>query len=146
MIFFIDSGVLWRLLDPEHPEREACLNLMSKCFRRKPEFIAGVNTVVIVETMICLVKRSKIDPGEAANILWNGFLKSEKRVVIFPTYRSTLEEALILQNEKKDVEFSDCVIAATMKENAVSNIYTTNIKHFSSFSFVEKAIDPRFMA
>lgn len=117
---------------------------MRKCFTKKPEFIAGVNAVILVETMINLVRRSKIRPSEAAKILWDGFLKSDTRVVIFPIYRSTLEEALTLQRDREDVEFPDCVTAATMKENGVSSIYSTNPKHFT-FEFVKEAIDPRLL-
>ena len=143
MIWFVDSGVLWRLLDPGHPEREACLSLMRRCFTQRPEFIAGINAVILVETMICLTRLSKIKPGQASNILWNGFLKSESRVAFFPTYKSTLKEALALQCEAEGVEFPDCVIAATMKENGVAHIYTTNPRHFSGFEFVKEAVDPR---
>ncbi|MEM3511582.1 MAG: hypothetical protein QXY80_02880 [Candidatus Jordarchaeales archaeon] len=56
-IFFIDSGVVWRLLDPLHPEREPCLSVARRCFSSKPDFLMGVNSVVIVEAMISLVKR-----------------------------------------------------------------------------------------
>lgn len=146
MISFLDSGVLWRLLDPDHPERGSCLNLMRRCFTQKPEFMAGVNAVVIVETMIHLIERSKIHPSRVSSLLWNGFLKSESKVVVYPIYRDTLREALIQQSEHPQVEFPDCVISASMKENGITKIYTTNPKHFLTFSFVKEAIDPRHLS
>jgi predicted nucleic acid-binding protein len=116
---------------------------MRKCFTRKPKFIAGVNAVVIVEAMIHLVEKSKIPPSKAVSLLWDGFLKSEKRVVVFPIYYDTLREALIQQSRHPNVEFPDCVISASMKENGIARIYTTNPKHFLMFSFIKEAIDPR---
>lgn len=143
MISFIDSGILWRLLDPAHPERESCLNLVRRCFMRKPEFIAGVNAVIIVETMIHLIEKSKIRPQRATDLVWDGFLKSENRVVVYPIDRSTLREALIQQSEHPQVEFPDCVISTSMKENGITKIYTTNPRHFLLFDFIKQAIDPR---
>ena len=143
MITFLDSGILWRVLDPGHPEREPCLELMRRCFTHKPAFISGVNAVVVVETMIHLVKRSRIHPSKAANLLWNGFLRSESRVIVYPISHSTLREALMEQSKHPEVEFPDCVIAASMKENGITQIYTTNPTHFLEFDFIEKAIDPR---
>lgn len=35
------------------------------------------------------------------------------------------------------------VIAASMNENGIFKIYTTNPKHFTAFNFVKGAIDPR---
>lgn len=142
-VCFVDSGILWRLLDPSHPERKPCLSLMHKCFVRKPRFIAGVNSVVVVETMILLVKRSKIHPSRATNLLWNGFLRSENRVILFPIHHNTLKEALLEQAKHPEVEFPDCVISASMKENGITKIYTTNPKHFQVFDFVKEACDPR---
>jgi len=143
-IFFIDSGVVWRLLDPLHPEREPCLSVARRCFSSKPDFLMGVNSVVIVEAMISLVKRSKILPSTASSIIHDGFLKAKSRVLVYNVTRNTLLEALRLQRENGEAEFPDCVIAATMKENNISTILTTNPEHFEAFSFVEKAIDPRF--
>lgn len=142
-VFFVDSGVLWRLLDPLHPEREPCLKVVRRCFSPKPDFLLGVNSVVIVETMISLTKRSKIAPRDASSIMRDGFLKVKSRVIVYEVNRNTVMEALRLQSERGDVEFPDCVIAATMKENGVSTILTTNPKHFEAFDFVERAIDPR---
>lgn len=143
LLVFIDSGILWRALDPEHPERRPCLNILRKCFVKKPEFMAGVNSVIVIETMILLVQRSKIVPKKASILLWEGFLKSEDRVIAYPLHRSTLKEALELQAEKPHIEFPDCVIAASMNENGILKIYTTNPKHFVAFNFVKEAIDPR---
>lgn len=145
-ICFVDSGILWRLLDPAHPERESCLNLMRKCFIRKPKFVAGVNAVIIVEAMIHLIEKSKIHPSKAVGLLWDGFLKSENRVVVFPIYHGTLREALIQQSKHPQVEFPDCVISASMRENGIARIYTTNPKHFLMFSFIKEAIDPRLQS
>jgi len=143
MSAFIDSGILWRALDPGHPERQPCLGILRKCFTKRPEFIAGVNSVILVETMILLVKRSKIMPEVASKLLWEGFLKSEERVIVYPTYRNTLREALNLQATEPRVDFPDCVIASSMNENGISRIYTTNPEHFILFNFVKEAIDPR---
>lgn len=139
----MDSGVIWRVLDPKHPEREPCLELVRKYFTQKPELMFGLNAVVVVETMILLVKRSKIDPRTASSLLWNGFLRSESKVAVYPIYRDTLREALNLQSKNPEIEYPDCEIAATMKENGITSIYTTNPKHFKRFSFIKEAIDPR---
>jgi len=140
---FIDSGILWRALDPKHPERQPCLSVLRKCFTKTPEFIAGVNSVILVETMILLVKRSKIMPEVASKLLWEGFLKSEERAIVYPTQRNTLRDALDLQVTEPSVDFPDCVIASSMSENGISRIYTTNPRHFTLFKFVKEAIDPR---
>ena len=116
---------------------------MRKCFIQKPELIFGLNGVVVVETMILLVKRSKIEPHTASNLLWNGFLRSESRVIVYPIYRETPREALNLQSKNPEVEYPDCAVAATMKENGITSIYTTNPRHFKRFSFIKEAIDPR---
>lgn len=142
-IFFVDSGVIWRLLDPLHPEREPCLTVARRCFSPKPDFLLGVNSVVIVEAIISLVKRSKMTPSAASSIIYEGFLKAKSRVIVYAVTRETILEALRLYRESGDAEFPDCVIAATMKENNISTILTTNPKHFKSFSFVKEAIDPR---
>jgi len=114
-----------------------------ECFIHKPQLIFGLNAVVIVETMILLVKRSKIDAGKASNLLWNGLLKAESRIMVYPIYRDTLREALDLQSGNPEVEYPDCVVAATMRENGITSIYTTNPKHFKRFRFIKEAIDPR---
>jgi len=93
--------------------------------------------------MILLVKRSKIDPRTASNLLWYGFLRSESRVTVYPIYRETLREALKLQSKNPEIEYPDCAVAATMRENGITNIYTTNPGHFKRFSFIKEAIDPR---
>jgi len=105
--------------------------------------ILGLNAVVVVETMILLVKRSKINPRAASNLLWNGFLRAESRVVVYPIYRETLREALNLQSENPEVEYPDCVVAATMNKNGIISIYTTNPRHFKRFGFIKEAVDPR---
>lgn len=139
----MDSGIIWRVLDPKHPERGPCLELVRECFIQKPKLIFGLNAVVVVETMILLVKRSKIEAGKASNLLWNGLLRAESRVMVYPIYRDTLRGAFDLQSENPDVEYPDCVVAATMMENGITRIYTTNPKHFKKFRFIKEVIDPR---
>jgi len=142
IIAFIDSGVLWRALDPSHPEHDPCLELIRKAFLPRPAFSWGVNAVVIVESMLLLVRRSRMRVGQATNIIWDGFLKSEERVINYPVHKMTLRQALDLNSKEPSVEYPDCVVAATMKENDLRVIYTTNPSHYKRFEFIKEAIDP----
>jgi len=84
-----------------------------------------------------------ISSAKASDLIWSGFLKSEGRVTFYPIDRGVIREALLQQVAKPSVEFPDCVIAATMKENNITRIYTTNPSHFLEFPFIEEAADPR---
>jgi predicted nucleic acid-binding protein len=139
---FIDSGVVWRALDPLHPQHRPCLDVLRKAFLPKPLLSWAVNAVVIVETMLLLVGRSKIPAGQASRIIWDGFLKSEERVVNYPVDRMALKAALDLNSKEPSIEYPDCVIAATMKENELKVIYTSNPSHFRRFDFIKEALDP----
>jgi predicted nucleic acid-binding protein len=54
----------------------------------------------------------------------------------------TLKAALDLNSKEPSIEYPDCVIAATMKENELKVIYTSNPSHFRRFDFVKEALDP----
>lgn len=141
-VAFIDSGVVWRALDPLHPQHRPCLDVFRKAFLPKPVLSWAVNAVVIVETMLLLVERSKMPVGQASRMIWDAFLKSEERVVNYPVDRMTLRAALDLNSKEPSIEYPDCVIAATMKENELKVIYTSNPSHFKRFDFIKEALDP----
>lgn len=139
---FIDSGVLWRALDPLHPQHRPCLVVVREAFLPRPMLCWAVNAVVIVETMLLLVGRSKMPVAQATRMIWDGFLKSEERVVNYPVDRMTLKQALDLNSKEPSIEYPDCVIAATMKENGLNVIHTSNPSHFRLFEFIREALDP----
>ena len=80
--------------------------------------------------------------GQASRMVWDGFLKSEERVVNYPVDRMTLRAGLGLKSKEPSVEYLDCVIATTMKENELKVIYTSNPSHFKRFDFIREALDP----
>jgi predicted nucleic acid-binding protein len=125
-IFLVDTNILVYAYETEDSVRkEKSLEILEKCF--KNGITLALSNQNLAEFAFVSIKKSKLDKSLIQNIIndlyeFNGIYKIN--------YTSkTIFTALNISQEFK-MSFWDSLIAATMIENGILNIYTENSKDF----------------
>jgi predicted nucleic acid-binding protein len=125
-IFFLDTNILVYAWEKEESKRkEISKKILEKCY--KNEIVLAISNQNIAEFSCVAIKKIKINPEIVKKVIdniskFNGFMKLKYEPI-------TIKSAIDLSNEYK-MSFWDSLIAATMIENEILNIYTENSKDF----------------
>jgi predicted nucleic acid-binding protein len=125
-IFLIDTNILVYAYEKENSIRkEKSLKILEKCF--KNEITLAVSNQNLAEFVFVSIKKSKLDKSIIQNITKD--LYDFKGIQKIDYNSKTIFRALNISQEFQ-MPFWDSLIAATMIENGILNIYTENSKDF----------------
>jgi len=125
-LFLIDTNVLVYAYETENSSKKRiAAKLLEKCFLK--EVNLAVSAQNISEFIYVAIKKGKLSHDEARInaediVKFNGF----RKIAYSP---QTILHAIDMAKEF-NMPFWDALLAATMKENHIYNIYTENIKDF----------------
>lgn len=125
-IFLIDTNLIIYAYEKEDSERKKkSLEILDKCYQNK--IILAISNQNLAEFSSVILKKSKLNSEETKDIVkdisnFKGFKKLNYK-------RKTILSAIDI-SEKYQMSFWDSLIAATMIENGIFNIYTENSKDF----------------
>lgn len=129
-IFLIDTNIIVYAYEKEDSLRKKkALEILEKCY--KNEIILAVSNQNLAEFSVVSLKKLKLDPKTIKEIVkdisnFQGFKKISYK-------RKTILSAIDMSEEYK-MSFWDSLIAATMLENKIYNLYTENLKDFKVHS------------
>ncbi len=112
------------------PEHKPCLKKLQE--KLMSEELIAVNLVVAAESFHIF---SRLLPPEEAKYRVEGLLGS-RRIHFLHVTEDTFKEAMSLSVEK-GIRINDAIIGASMKQNNVVTILTTNEKDFEKLKWVE---------
>ena len=125
-LFLIDSNILVYAFEKEESiKKDKAKKLLDECIFGTREF--AISNQNLAEFVFVATRKGKLDIEEAKNLVirmtqFQGFKKIN--------YNSnTIPSALNIMQGLK-ASFWDSLLAATMKENGIFNIYTENAKDF----------------
>ena len=125
-LFLIDSNVLVYAYEKEESaKKEKAKKLLNESISGIKEF--AISSQNLSEFVYVTTKKGKLDVNEAKNFVvkiteFKGFKKIDYNAETIPL-------ALDIMQEYK-TPFWDSLLAATMRENGIFNIYTENAKDF----------------
>ena len=125
-LFLVDTNILVYSYDKdEPPKRSKAEELLSKCF--SGEISLAISIQNLAEFVSVTTRKSKLS-FEQARINVNDLIDTPNFKKI--GYKAeTIISAIKIANEFK-TSFWDALLAATMKENGIFNIYTENVNDF----------------
>lgn len=138
-ICFIDTNVLVYAFDKSEAKKNGkAKQLLERCF--KGETLLAASTQTLSEFFVVATKKIQrpITGSQAKNIIQK--IIEFKRFSILTIKPGTIVSAINTCNET-NTHYWDCLIAETMKENSMYQIYTENTKDFRKISGI-KTINP----
>ena len=138
-IFLIDTNILVYAFDnSERKKHEIALNILKKCSERKEIYALSSQNLAEFFIVMSSKVKNKVNKKEVQDIIENiiefeGFEKINYD-------ESTVLKSIKIHIENK-VDFWDALIASTMLNNGINEIYTENIKDFSKIPDI-KCINP----
>ncbi len=135
----VDSNILVYAYDTSEAEkRPRALKIIEECWEGKTELSVSVQN--LSELFFILTNKvqyplSSSEAGERAKAIINS-----PRWKVFDITRETIPLAVDL-SKSHGTSYWDCLIAAVMKQNGVSKIYTENTKDFLKIPGIE-AVNP----
>jgi len=137
--FLIDSNILIYAIDNSDTRKhEIALEILEDCFGRNEIWAISYQNLAELSAVIINKIHNKNDLENARKLIKDIILVKNFKKIKY-TGR-TIIHAIEL-NQKDNIEFWDALIAATMLENKIFNIYTENTKDFSNVPGI-KAINP----
>src|SRR3989344_304386 len=125
-LFLIDTNILVYALDKQEGAKNlSAKELINRCWQGKDNL--AVSAQNLAEFVFVSTKKAKLDFGQAKTMVayiidFIGFIKISYSA-------ETVLSAIDIADEFK-MSFLDSLLAATMKENGIFNIYTENAKDF----------------
>lgn len=137
--FLADSNILIYAFDTADRDKHiVAKDLLSKCWRGEITLAVSVQNI----NEFCRVATKKIakplEPDTVKGIV-ELIIRSDNFVVLHIDV-DTIISALEVYKENKESGYWDCLLAATMKQNGISAIYTENTKDFEASGM--KAVNP----
>ena len=125
-VFLIDTNLLVYAYGEENSERKKkSFELLKKCFKK--EIFLAVSNQNLAEFSFVLLKKLKLDASLVKSIISDiSHFENFKKV----TYNQETIFSAIEISEKYKMSFWDSLIASSMIENGIRNIYTENSKDF----------------
>jgi len=137
---FIDTSVIVYAYDlSEKRKRVKCKALVESGFKGERELV--LSNQILAELFVVLTKKIENPISiEDAKTIVEGIVESNNWVKV--DYDSDTVKGAILRTSKiKNAHFWDALIAETMLENQIHEIYTENVKDFRKFPGI-RAINP----
>lgn len=125
-LFLIDSNILIYAYDKEEViKKQKAERLINRCFYS--ETILMVSNQNLAEFVHVTTKKAKLSLEQAKTIV-NDVINSVGFIKINYSAKTVLSAISIAEEFK--MSFWDSLLAATMRENGIFNIYTENVKDF----------------
>ena len=125
-IFLTDTNILVYYHDIADKERHnIARNLIDACINQKMQL--AVSTQNLSEFFYVTTRKSILTKKDAKDIV-SDIINFTNWIKINFTHKTVLEAAEI--SEQYSMSYWDSLLAATMKQNSVLNIYTENAKDF----------------
>lgn len=137
---FVDTCIIAYAYDlSEGEKRDKCKKLVESGFYGDEEL--AVSNQILAELFSVLTKKiEKPISSENAKIIVDGIIESENWVKV--DYNSqTVRKATVTVNEDSILQFWDVLIAETMIENKIKEIYTENTRDFEKIPGI-RSINP----
>lgn len=127
--FLVDSNIIIYAFDiADKRKHELAKELLTKCWLGKIMLVVSVQNLSEFFVNVTSKIMKPIAIGEAENIVKN-IIESRYWIKIAPKQETILNAIKLFVENKKG--YWDSLIAATMIENNIFNIYTENTKDFS---------------
>ena len=125
-LFLIDTNLLVYAYDEEDCiKRDVSKSFLNNCFEKKVKL--AISNQNLAEFVSVTTRKKKLSL-EQAKVNVDDILNSDGFVKI--NYSSSTVLSAIAVAEEHKMSFWDALLAATMKENGIFNIYTENTKDF----------------
>lgn len=125
-LFLLDTNVLvYGFEYGEGVKNTIAKELINRCWQGKNKF--AVSSQNLAEFAFVSTRKSKLDLKQINEIV--GYINDFYGFVKINYLSSTVLSAIAIAEEHK-MSFWDSLLAATMKENGIFNIYTENTKDF----------------
>lgn len=134
-----DSNLLTYIFDNNEPmKQKVCRKLAKKCWEGKQDYTVSIQNLSEFYVAVTAKIRFPI-PKELAREFIQMIIEFRGWRIITPSADAVLSAIEI--NTEQDIPYYDALIAATMKENGVSEILTENEKDFRGIPWL-KVINP----
>jgi len=125
-VFLVDTNIIVYAYEKEDSLRKKkSLEILEKCY--KNEIVLAVSNQNLAEFSVVSLKKLKLDANIVKDIVKD--ISNFKNFKKINYKRKTILSAIDIL-EKYKMSFWDSLIAATMIENGILNIYTENSKDF----------------
>lgn len=125
-LFLLDTNILIYSYDKDEIEKSRkAEELLAKCFLG--EIILAISNQNLAEFVYATTRKSKLSFDEAVIIVKDIFKSKTFRKI---DYSANTVIAAIEIAKEFNMPFWDSLLAATMRENGIFNIYTENAKDF----------------
>ncbi|MBI4162137.1 MAG: PIN domain-containing protein [Candidatus Aenigmarchaeota archaeon] len=125
-VFLIDTNILVYYYDMSEAEKHKIVNdLINKCWKREAYF--AVSTQNLSE-FFSVTTRKNILTKKASMEIVSDIIKFSNFIKFDFTYNTVLDAAAI--SEEHNMPYWDSLLAATMRQSGIVNIYTENKKDF----------------
>ncbi len=123
----------------EKEKRQVCKSIVNAGFCGESE--VAVSNQILAELFVVLTRKiEKPTSVENAKTIIDGIIESDNWIKV--DYTSETVRRAVLQAAKiKGAHFWDAIIAETMRENRIDEIYMENVRDFQRFPGI-KAINP----
>ena len=125
-LFLIDTNLLVYAYETEFPaQKKKIQELIANCLQKKIKLV--VSNQNLAEFVSVVTRKGKLS-FEEAKVNVDDILNSDGFIKI--NYKSSTVLSAIAIAQESNISFWDALIAATMRENHIFNIYTENTKDF----------------
>lgn len=134
--FLIDTNVLvYAYTDEDKEKQKIAQKLLEPCWKRERYYYVSLQN--LAEFFVAITKKGThvISSEQAHNIIQDIIGFSHWKIIQYSS------NALLSSTQRKNKDFWDTLIAATMLENGIQNVYTEDLKGFSIYSQI-KARNP----
>lgn len=129
-LIFLDANIIMYALGKEHPLRNPCRKYLKKI--KKGEITVVTNTEVLQEILHRYFSIRMSTMAEEAYIAMKTFCRE-----IYPVTLNEVEKALALLKESPSINPRDAIHAATMFNNGIEKILSTD-PHFDVVQGIER--------
>lgn len=124
--FLLDSNILIYNYDTSDPKKhKIAKNLVDRCWKNGEKF--ALSTQNLSEFFSVTTTKKFLSKKDAAAVL-SDIVKFSAWIKIRFGHKTVLEAAKI--SDEHNMSYWDSLLAATMKQNGIFNIYTENTKDF----------------
>ena len=124
--FLLDSNILiynYDMLDPK--KHKIAKELIDKCWKNEKKFVLSAQNI---SELFSVTTAKKLLTKKEAVVVVSDIVKFQGWIKIRFDHKTVLEAARI--SEQHDMHYWDALLAATMRQAGVFNIYTENVKDF----------------
>ena len=142
-ISLIDTNILVYANNEDSPYHKISKDLVEKALSGDIEVVLSIQNLIEFYAIITDKKRVEhpVSPKRAKELL-EFYQVNEFTTIIHPLHQTVTTVAELIERYRpKGQSIFDYLLVATMRDHAISQIYTSNTKHFKTFDFL-KVVNP----